>query len=172
MMNIQNISAAVLSVSRHEHKANFEKLVESMRAYANAVNTGHDGETFRADVALQTAATDFLRPYGRAAGAAFMAMVRADVALKKNADGVRVFSVPSGATVRKYLKTEVFPRIGLNWESCVKVGEKKIRAKKAETVDFGSLSANDVVGGMSAEKFAEFAAAVAARSAADAIAAD
>ena len=172
MMNTQNISAVVPSISRHEHKANFEKLVEAMRAYAAALESAWDSNVSAADSAMESAAAEFLSPYGRDAGASFMGMIRADVALKKNADGVRVFSVPSGATVRKYLKTEVFPRVGLNWESCVKVGEKKIRAKKAETVDFGSLSANDVVGGMSAEKFAEFAAAVAARSAADAIAAD
>lgn len=161
------------AISRNAHKAAFENLVTTMRAYAAAINAAVDSDVSTADKAMQAAAAEFLAPYGMPAGHAFMAMVRADVALKKNADGIRVFSVPSGATVRKYLRTEVFPRIGLVWESCVKRGEKRVKAAKAAAVDFGSMSVEDIVNGMSADKFAEFAAAFAARSAAAAeIAAD
>lgn len=170
--NIQNTTAATF-IRRAEHKTNFENLVSTLRTYASAINAANDGDVSRADEAMQAAASDFLCPYGMQAGYAFMAMLRADVTLKKNADGERVFSVPSGATVRKYLKTEVFPRIGLVWESCVKSGEKQVKAKKAEKVDFGSMSVSDIINGMSAEKFAEFAAALAARqNAAAEIAAD
>lgn len=171
MMNNQNNSPVVTFISRAAHKSNFENLVSAMRAYASAVNTADNGDVYRADMALQAAAADFLSPYGMSAGHAFMAMIHADVALKKNADGIRVFSVPSGATVRKYLKTEVFPRVGLVWESCVKSGEKKAK-KESNKVDFGSMSVEDIVNGMSEEKFAAFAAAFAARSAAANIAAD
>lgn len=166
MMNLNNTT-----ISRNAHKAAFENLVTTMRAYAAAINDANDGDVYRADMAMQAAAAEFLKPYGMPAGHSFMGMLRADVALKKNAEGVRVFSVPSGATVRKYLRTEVFPRIGLVWESCVKRGEKRAKAVKPTAVDFGSLSVTDIVNGMSAEKFAEFAAAFAARSAAN-IAAD
>lgn len=170
-----NIQKVTPSISRAAHKSLFEDLVSAMREYAAAINTADDSKVESADVDMQAFAAEFLKPYGMQAGAAFMSMIHADIALKKNADCVRVFSVPSGATVRKYLRTEVFPRMGLVWESCVTVGEKKTRAKKENRVDFGSMSVMDIVNGMSAEKVAEFRAAFAAldaRTAVSEIAAD
>ena len=172
-MTNNNAQKTSLFISRSAHKALFEGLVDSMRAYASAINSANDGDVYRADMAMQAAAVEFLRPYGYTVGHAFMAMVRADVNFKKNADGVRVFGVPSGATVRTYIRTEVFPRIGLVWQSCVKVGEKQVKAKKDNKVDFGSISIADVVNGMSPARLAEFRAAIAALDAAAAnIAAD
>lgn len=178
MMNQNNNNvqspAAVTFISLHSHGELFKGLTDAMRAYAAAINAAVDSDVSATDTAMQAAAAEFLKPYGMEAGYSFMAMLRADVALKKVKDSdVRVFSVPSGATVRKYLRTEVFPRIGLEWQSCVKRGEKRVKAAKAAAVDFGSMSVEDIVNGMSADKFAEFAAAFAARSAAAAeIAAD
>ena len=160
-----NIQKVTPSISRAAHKSLFEDLVSAMREYAAAINTADDSKVESADVDMQAFAAEFLKPYGMQAGAAFMSMIHADIALKKNTDGVRVFSVPSGATVRKYLRTEVFPRMGLVWESCVKVGEKKSRAKKDNHVDFGSMSEEDVVDRMSDEKFAKMWAAMSARAA-------
>lgn len=85
---------------------------------------------------------------------------------KKIVKDVNVTLVPSHTTAKKFLSEKLFAHyLGIEYKSCCIASEKNNKSKKSNHVDFGSMSAEDVINGMSPEKYAEYAAIFAARAA-------